>query len=49
MFTGMSYDNTVGLGADTWRHVAFIEQRRPVAAGTDQDGEAGEARTACAG
>jgi len=24
--TGMSYDNTVGLGADTWRHVAFIEQ-----------------------
>ena len=26
--TGMSYDNTVGLGADTWRHVAFIEQRR---------------------
>jgi formate dehydrogenase iron-sulfur subunit len=29
-FTGMSMDNTVGLGADTWRHVAFIEQRRPV-------------------
>ena len=29
-FTGMSYDNTVGLGADTWRHVAFIEQRKPV-------------------
>ena len=27
-FTGMSYDNTAGLGADTWRHVAFIEQRR---------------------
>ena len=25
-FTGMSYDNTRGLGADTWRHVAFIEQ-----------------------
>ena len=24
--TGMSYDNTVGLGATTWRHVAFIEQ-----------------------
>ena len=22
----MSYDNTVGLGASTWRHVAFIEQ-----------------------
>ncbi|MFF0223829.1 4Fe-4S dicluster domain-containing protein [Streptomyces sp. NPDC004629] len=28
--TGMSYDNTQGLGADTWRHVAFIEQRTPV-------------------
>src|SRR3954453_22167089 len=24
-FTGMSYDNTVHLGASTWRHVAFIE------------------------
>jgi formate dehydrogenase iron-sulfur subunit len=31
-FTGMSYDNTVGLGADTWRHVAFIEQTKPIAA-----------------
>ncbi|MHB8240495.1 MAG: 4Fe-4S dicluster domain-containing protein [Solirubrobacteraceae bacterium] len=29
-FTGMSFDNTQGLGADTWRHVAFIEQRKPV-------------------
>lgn len=28
-FTGMSYDNTVALGASTWRHVSFIE--RPVA------------------
>ncbi|MBC7269673.1 MAG: 4Fe-4S dicluster domain-containing protein [Streptomyces sp.] len=27
--TGMSYDNTGGLGADTWRHVAFVEQRVP--------------------
>lgn len=26
--TGMSYDNTVALGASTWRHVAFIEQDR---------------------
>ncbi|MFC0005544.1 4Fe-4S dicluster domain-containing protein [Micromonospora siamensis] len=25
---GMSYDNTGMLGADTWRHVAFIEQDR---------------------
>ncbi|MGH9087014.1 MAG: 4Fe-4S dicluster domain-containing protein [Acidimicrobiales bacterium] len=30
-FTGMSYDNTVGLGADTWRHVAFIEQTKQLA------------------
>ncbi|MHB2022512.1 MAG: 4Fe-4S dicluster domain-containing protein [Mycobacteriales bacterium] len=30
-FTGMSYDNTEGLGASTWRHVAFIEQRKPLA------------------
>jgi formate dehydrogenase iron-sulfur subunit len=28
--TGMSYDNTEGLGASTWRHVAFIEQRKPL-------------------
>ncbi len=26
-FLGMSYDNTGRLGADSWRHVAFIEQR----------------------
>ncbi len=37
-FTGMSYDNSVGLGADTWRHVAFIEQQRPVGV---PDGAAG--------
>jgi formate dehydrogenase iron-sulfur subunit len=30
-FTGMSFDNTEGLSADTWRHVAFIEQRKPIA------------------
>jgi hypothetical protein len=23
--TGMSYDNSGGLGASTWRHVAFVE------------------------
>ena len=28
-FTGMSYDHTIDLGANTWRHVAFIEQRKP--------------------
>ncbi|UNZ21435.1 4Fe-4S dicluster domain-containing protein [Streptomyces sp. 891-h] len=42
-FAGMSYDNTVGLGADSWRHVAFIEQDKPLAGqitGGRQDGEA---------
>jgi formate dehydrogenase iron-sulfur subunit len=29
-FSGKSYDNTLALGANTWRHVAFIEQRQPV-------------------
>jgi formate dehydrogenase iron-sulfur subunit len=29
-WTGFSHDNTEGLGADTWRHVAFIEQRSPI-------------------
>ncbi len=28
--TGNSYDNTGALGADSWRHVAFVEQRKPV-------------------
>ncbi|HEY1429986.1 MAG TPA: 4Fe-4S dicluster domain-containing protein, partial [Candidatus Tumulicola sp.] len=28
-FAGQSYDNTGALGATTWRHVAFIEQRTP--------------------
>ena len=36
LFTGMSYDNTVELGASTWRHVAFIE--RPVALSTQDAG-----------
>ena len=31
-FSGNSYDNSDGLSADTWRHVAFIEQRKPVGA-----------------
>jgi hypothetical protein len=29
----MSYDNSAGLGADTWRHVAFIEQRKSAGLG----------------
>ena len=28
--TGMSYDNTGALGANSWRHVAFIEDTVPV-------------------
>jgi formate dehydrogenase iron-sulfur subunit len=27
---GMSYDNTGALGANSWRHVAFIEQSKPI-------------------
>ena len=27
---GMSYDNTGALGGSTWRHVAFIEQPKPL-------------------
>jgi formate dehydrogenase iron-sulfur subunit len=27
--TGMSYDNSTELDANTWRHVAFVEQTRP--------------------
>ncbi len=29
-FLARSYDNTGALGASTWRHVAFIEQRKPL-------------------
>jgi formate dehydrogenase iron-sulfur subunit len=42
LFTAQSYDNTGGLSADTWRHVAFIEQDRPLRVG-DGDGEDGDA------
>lgn len=35
---GMSYDNTGALGADSWRHVAFVEQPRH---GEGDDGEGG--------
>ncbi len=49
LFTGMSYDNTVGLSADTWRHVAFIEQRKPAGAPAGEapgapDGSPGDVR-----
>src|ERR687884_59622 len=36
-FTGMSYDNTIDLGASTWRHVSFVE--RPVALGGQITGD----------
>ena len=29
-FSGKSYDNSLALGADRWRHVAFIEQKLPI-------------------
>ena len=29
-WSGKSFDNTGGLSADTWRHVAFIEQAQPL-------------------
>jgi formate dehydrogenase iron-sulfur subunit len=47
-FTGMSYDNTQGLGADTWRHVAFIEQDKPMGhaeSGVDHGGAPGDGDT----
>jgi formate dehydrogenase iron-sulfur subunit len=40
-FTGYSYDNTIGLGADTWRHVAFVEQRKQVPTPTPGGGALG--------
>ncbi|MFC7328913.1 4Fe-4S dicluster domain-containing protein [Marinactinospora rubrisoli] len=45
-FSATSYDNSGGLGADTWRHVAFVEQRRPLGrqhSGVARDGAAGTA------
>ncbi len=32
-FLAMSYDNTGALGADTWRHVAFVEKSADAGAG----------------
>ena len=49
VFTGRSYDNTGALGANTWRHVAFIEQDKPLrvdgaAAVSEEDDGAGGLR-----
>ena len=37
VWTGESYDNTSALGANTWRHVAFVEQNEP--ARVDEEGQ----------
>ena len=39
VLTGMSYDNTGALGANAWRHVAFIEQAVPPASALSRDAE----------
>jgi formate dehydrogenase iron-sulfur subunit len=38
VWTGKSYDNTGELGANTWRHVAFVEQEVPVDDGSETAG-----------
>jgi formate dehydrogenase iron-sulfur subunit len=38
-WTGQSYDNTGELSANTWRHVAFVEQEKPLH--TNGDGTTG--------
>ena len=40
VWTGESYDNTSELGANTWRHVAFIEQNQPARGDGDGDVDA---------
>ena len=45
VWTGESYDNTSELNANTWRHVAFVEQRKPLRIDGDSvtlDGREGE-------
>jgi formate dehydrogenase iron-sulfur subunit len=37
-WTGDSYDNTGQLDANTWRHVAFIEQEKPIRVDDGADG-----------
>jgi formate dehydrogenase iron-sulfur subunit len=46
LFTGESYDNTGGLGANTWRHVAFIEQEKPLRVPAGSPATAAEAADA---
>ncbi len=44
LLTGMSYDNTGELSANTWRHVAFIEQSAPIVPVLDKELPAPAAR-----
>jgi formate dehydrogenase iron-sulfur subunit len=37
VWTGESYDNTSELGANTWRHVTFVEQNEPQRVDGDED------------
>jgi formate dehydrogenase iron-sulfur subunit len=34
-WTGHSYDNSEALGANRWRHVAFVEERKPLSVSAD--------------
>jgi formate dehydrogenase iron-sulfur subunit len=45
LLTGMSYDNTSQLDANSWRHVAFIEQSAPIVPVLDEDAPAFAAPT----
>jgi formate dehydrogenase iron-sulfur subunit len=38
VFTGMSFDNTMDLGASTWRHVEFVERAVAFGGQTTADG-----------
>jgi formate dehydrogenase iron-sulfur subunit len=38
VWTGESYDNTSTLSANSWRHVAFVEQNEPLHVDGDGDG-----------
>ncbi len=44
-WTGESYDNTSALDANTWRHVAFVEQRKPMHIGDAIDLQSGTVAT----
>ena len=46
---GMSYDNTGALGANTWRHVAFVEKPAPTDRPRHAVGPGGARRRGCGG